>query len=204
MKTPNLQLMRMYGNEQVFFQKTAESPMARREELMAAARAELDRLAELQTAAMHLEAQKMNARARLLELGKMSKTIENAHHTRAQIILPENDLPVGMTDGMVRLASAIGTTMAKTADGWEKARKFVETGGGLRGKTLGVHNAIWKPVALAGAAGTLYTGNKALKQGLHWASEEPSSPTYNAGGNQLAQDVNEYGYAQRRLAPAYY
>jgi len=246
MNTPNLRLMRAYGNEAVFFQKTAsEPPLARRAALLAQARAEMEHLEELKTTSMHLEAQRMNARARLMELAKMERTINNAHHTRSPITisggpdLPAEDmpfglpdygpaaagLPVGMTEGMIRMASVIGADMAKMANPYREPagaveeaapavagkvgksstwQKFVDTKGGLAGKTFGVSNAIVKPLALAGAAGTLYAGSKVLKRGLHWLGQEPGTPTYNAGGNQLASDVNEHGQAQLRLPSSYY
>jgi len=235
MRLPNLQLMRAYGNEGVFFQKTANMYAQHdRESLLIEAQIELNRLEELRTKAMHLEAQRLNAKARLMELAKMEATINNARHTRAPILVPSNsDFPVGMTEGMVRMASVIGADMAKMASNPYrepaevtspvvesaggtagplpdapkapgKLQKFIDTKGGFAGKTLGMRNAVVKPLALAGTAATLYAGHKALKHGLGWLGKEAPTQTYNAGGNQLAPDVNEYGQAQLRLPSHYY
>jgi hypothetical protein len=157
----------------------------------------------------------MTTAFRVLELARMEQAIDNAGHTPAPMILPAGyDMPVGMTEGMVRLAAAAGADMAKEADGPFRvqppegmgpsgelgaapakgflARAGIDTAKGLKRTAIG----------LGGTALAVGGGLYALKKGLDWAGKEPHTPTYNSGGYQLPSEINEYGQTQGRL-PTY-
>ncbi len=121
MKTPNVALMREYGTLATFQEKTANvAPIAYRIAEIAMGRGLLaNHIQGTQHSARHtMQAERMNTAFRMLELAKMEHAIDNANHYNAPIILPAGygeDMPLGMTEGMIRMASVAGEHMAKTA-----------------------------------------------------------------------------------------
>jgi len=118
-KTPNISLMREYGTDASFRAKTANvQPIAHRIAEIAVGRQFIQRLQQGRgLEARHTaQAEMMNTTFRMLELARMEQAIDNANHTVAPLILPAGygeDLPIGMTEGMIRMASVIGGNMAK-------------------------------------------------------------------------------------------
>lgn len=127
MNHPNVHLMRAYGTFDVFKEKTADvQPIASRIAQIAMGRAMLaQRIRSMtgDTARQTAAAERMNTHFRMLELAQMERAIDNANFTRAPAFLPKgwDDMPIGMTEGMIRLASVAGETMAKTADPYRTA-----------------------------------------------------------------------------------
>ena len=121
MNTPNLELMRHFHTEDVYEQKLAGGiPLAARFMLASAnvARGQADD-AEQQT--LQLQAQEMNERLREARALKMQATNSGFQHTRAPMVLSAGhthgmmsgeDVPVGMDEGMVRMASVAGRMFA--------------------------------------------------------------------------------------------
>jgi len=122
MKTPNVALMCEYGTFANFQEKTANvAPIAYRLAEIALGRGILaNHIQGSQHSARHtMQAERMNTAFRMLELAKMEHAIDNANHFNAPIILPAGygeDMPLGMTEGMIRMASVAGEHMAKTAN----------------------------------------------------------------------------------------
>lgn len=121
MKTPNISLMREYGTDASFRAKTANvQPIAQRMAQIVLGRQILQRLQQVRGPEVRhtAQAEMMNTTFRMLELARMEQAIDNANHTIAPIILPagyQDDMPIGMTEGMIRMASVIGGNLAKTA-----------------------------------------------------------------------------------------
>ena len=119
MNTPNVSLMRQYGTDANFREKTAfVAPIAARLADIAMGRGLLaERIRGAGFEARHtMQAEMMNTAFRVLELARMEHAIDNANYSNAPIILPHNynpEMPIGMTDGMIRIASVIGGNMAK-------------------------------------------------------------------------------------------
>jgi hypothetical protein len=141
-----------------------------------------------------------------LELERMRATVEDAHHTRAPLLLNANEgqIPPGMSEGMVRLASVAGAELARIKMGAAEvpapgpdlaagaAKAWDRTGlSGGRWK--------WKLPALAAGGAAIAGGVHVLKKGLNWLGQEPRVPSYNAGGYQLSHNVNEYGASPLNL-----
>ena len=213
MKIPLPSLMQAYATDDVFCAKTAgERPLASRISDLAMGRALLYNSAHTQETKHVAQAELMNTVFRVLELARLESAIDNAGHTPAPMILPHDyDMPVGMTEGMVRMASVSGATLAKlAAEGPYRtpaepppapapgpvrgflARAGIDSGKGLKRTAL----------QLGGTALVVGGGLAALHKGLGVLSSAPHTPSYNTGGNQLSSDVNEYGQTQGRL-PTY-
>jgi hypothetical protein len=109
--------MRAYGTDDVFVSKTAgERPLASRVADLAWGQSLLSSNERSRQARQLAQAEMLNTAFRVLELARMEHAIDSAGHTPAPMILPAGfDMPVGMTEGMVRLASAAGEDMAKAA-----------------------------------------------------------------------------------------
>jgi hypothetical protein len=260
MKTPNVSLMREYGTYANFQEKTANvAPIAYRIAEIALGRGILaNHIQGSEHSARHtMQAEQMNLAFRMMELAKMEHAIDNANHTNHPIILPGGygeDMPLGMTEGMIRMASVAGEKLANTdgvVDPYRtpaamppapvpamaanpartgvsgmKLKSRVQAAGGLPKAVAAPVAAAAAPVAgqtadLAGAAkkmwdrtglsngrapkkllalGAFGVGTLGALKGLGYVKkkmEEETPPrSYGDGGNQLAPDVNEYGYAQ--------
>jgi hypothetical protein len=200
MDNPNVKLMRAYGTDAVFKEKTANvQPLAARIGELAMGHAMLDRIASRQTHRTTMQAELMNTMFRVLELAKMEQTIDHANYTPVPMILPANmeDIPAGMTPGMVRIASAIGSQMAKEANE-EVPTASLSEGAEKAWKRTGLSGGKWKykVPALIGAAGVALGGVKAVGAGLNWLGKEPPTAVYGTGGNMVSKNNNEYGTAQ--------
>lgn len=198
--------MRTYGTLSVFREKTAGlPPLAARVALaeMMGGNEMADQRGEQE------KAQLLNAMIAQLELERMRATSEDARHTRAPLLLnaEEGQIPPGMSEGMVRLASAAGVNLARIKTGAaepapgpdlvEGAKKVWDRTGLSGGRWK------WKLPALAAGGTAIAGGVHVLKKGLNWLGQEPRVPSYNAGGNQLAHNVNEYGASPLNLPTGY-
>jgi hypothetical protein len=111
--------MRAYGTDVSFKAKTANiQPIAHRMAQIVLGRQLLHRIQQARGPEVRhtAQAEMMNTTFRMLELARMERAIDNANHTVAPIILPADygeNLPIGMTEGMIRMASVIGGNMAK-------------------------------------------------------------------------------------------
>jgi hypothetical protein len=213
--TPIPSLMRAYGTDDVFMAKTAGAlPLASRVADLAWGRSLLSSQERAREARQTAQAEMLNTAFRVLELARMEHTIDNAGHTPAQMLLPAGfDMPVGMTEGMVRLASAAGEDLAKAAsEGPYRTQppENMSPAGDLSAKPsfmarAGINTLPKLKRTALGLGGTaLAVGGTlaAAKKVKDWASGAPHTPTYNTGGYQLATDTNEYGQTQGRL-PTY-
>jgi len=199
--TPNVALMRKYGTGASFMAKTAHvQPIAHRMGQIILGRQLLQRLRASGPEVRHTaQAELMNTTFRMLELARMERTIDNANHAVAPIILPAGygeSLPIGMTEGMIRMASAIGSNMAKTGGVGDNSKALWDRTGLSKGRYK------YKLPLLAGAGLATYGAVKGLGKVLNWAKKESPEPRYGNYGNTLAHDVNEYGQPQRTL-PGY-
>jgi hypothetical protein len=160
MNEPDLTLLHAFGNEDVYADK-----LAGRGELIArlmmgalgygSARAELAQQKE-----QRRQAEVMNDSLERLQAIKMQEVEHNARHTRPPIVIPApvpglrrwdgGDVPVGMDEGMVRMASAIGEDMAKEALSIEPLMGMAKNFLGSAGKAMG--SIAPKMPSLGGAA----------------------------------------------------
>lgn len=234
MKTPEPNLMRAYGTDVVFKEKTADvQPIAARIAQLAMARSANMRRMDPLSARHTMWAERLNTAFRMIELEKMESAIDNANHTVAPMILPAgySDMPIGMTEGMIRMASVAGENMAKMAGNpyrafaapvSQAASTVASTGSSLKDSLVdqGTHAAdqagkLWKRTGLsegkwkyklpmlAGAGLATYGAVQGVKKVLNWAGQETPPPTYGAGQMQVAPDLNEYGQPQPRLPGTY-
>ena len=144
MTAPDLELMRRFGTEDVYADK-----LAGRAELVArlalgllgygSGRAELARQRSLQA-----QAEAMNDAFEHMQALKLQQAEANARHTRVPLVIPApvpgvrrwdgDSVPVGMDEGMVRLAAVafdVGADMAKEA---LSIQPLVEAAKGIFGK----------------------------------------------------------------------
>lgn len=225
---PNRELMRLYGTEDVFLEKQAGMAPLLARMGWGAARFEMGKHDVAHAQEQKAQAEELNQIAR--ELEPINQASEGLRHTRAPVFVAPDmprrggrgmgleDVPVGMDEGMVRLASIAieaGQTLAKQAGVGEMLMNFGKSlgpaaaasgaagaagaGGGLMarlGKDLGGGKWKWKLPALAGGAAATFGAVKGLKAGLNWLGKEPTPYSYNQGGPQLAYGVNQYGYPQ--------
>jgi hypothetical protein len=110
--------MRAYGTDVNFKEKTSHvSPIAERIGELAVGRAMLANLEHGQHRRQTAQAEILNTAFRMIELARMEQAIDNAGgHKGVPMILSAGmaaELPAGMTEGMVRMASVIGANMAK-------------------------------------------------------------------------------------------
>jgi hypothetical protein len=198
MTAPDLELMRRFGNEDVYADK-----LAGRSELVArlalgligygSGRAELARQRSLQQ-----QAAELNEAFERMQSLKLQQAETNARHTRVPLIIPApvpgmrrwdgDSVPVGMDDGMVRLAAVafdVGTDMAKEALSIqplvESAKSIFGKIGPTVGKVMssaaapkaptlaaagqkitGIAQAAPKPPPAVGQAGAVLTGQAGL------------------------------------------
>lgn len=215
MNTPLPTLMRAYDTTNVFMSKTSGArPLAARVGELAWGQSLLASNERSRQARQLAQAEMMNTTFRVLELARMERAIDNAGHTPAPMILPAGfDMPVGMTEGMVRLASAAGEDLAKcAAEGPYRVQPPEGMGpsGELDAKPSFLARAgvdtlpklKRTAIGLGGTALAVGGGLALLHKGLSYMGNQPHTPSYNQGGNQIAQDVNEYGQTQGRL-PTY-
>lgn len=118
MKIPNPHLMRVYGTDSTFHEKVAgaESLAAR----VGAALLNAGYQRHLHNSVEKQEAQAAALNEQFLELERsnMRQADEGLRHTPVPMFLEAgSNIPLGMTEGMIRLASAIGADLAKTAAG---------------------------------------------------------------------------------------
>lgn len=208
--SPNPHLMKIYGTEDCYLEKQAEgtAPLAMR---MAAAML-AKRMAERQQYEMAVAAARRmaeNTEEREEDVRLVRATVSNPlRHTRAPLLVapmipsgslngPANEygmgafpgLPVGMDEGMVRMASAIGSDMASQEDETTKV-------------------AFGTPAAITGLAlGLTGVGDKVLSPfrkgwnkvfGTLGHEHKPTDWGHTSyGAPKPAFGINEYGYAQR-------
>lgn len=121
MSSPNLTLMQRYGTSSVYLEKlSGRIPLASRLALNAAGYLVNSEIRDSEESQI-LEAARMNAAFREFEEARMLKARERVAHTRAPFLLSPtrspgmlsgSDVPVGMDEGMVRLAHVMGRTLA--------------------------------------------------------------------------------------------
>jgi hypothetical protein len=206
--TPNAELTRCYGTEHVLEEKTAgEIPLVAR--LSAALlSASAGHAVVKSQAEQRDEADLLNLAAEELEKSRLRPATSALRHTRSPGIIGRGQgfidpslVPLGMDEGMVRLASmadrsgraltkiaGIGTVMAAGAGKLlEKGVQAVPGLGGIKGSlALG-----------AGVLGAGYLGTKAVRGGLKaLGGEGRGAANYGAGNYQVPMGVNEYGHPQ--------
>ena len=225
MNTPDVQLMRRYGTEDVFLRKLAgeEALLARLAGgLMGAGYA---RHEQNDAAKQQAQAAAMNEMGRELELLRIDRAALLLRGTPvprfANPSMPFRDVPGGRIDnsqwqhdyddGTVRLASiaaGAGSDMAKQA-GFNMAG-FAKTISEGASKAVGAIKGVpgmlkgglgWKGNLALGAAGvgTLALGHKAVSGARNVAGAELAGPTTYGGGRfgtQIPMGVNEYGQPQ--------
>lgn len=227
MTSPNEALMDAYGTRELFEEKLAEmSPWVPRVIGGLGALALLAGMQHNRKESVQQQ-QDVSELGRQLELAKMQRANEGLRHTTPAFIIPPGyDVPVGLDQGMVRMASALGADLAKEAGiggmlsgltknlqgasqavkGWVGGLKMpatpnpvsaAQTGSKMMG---GLGLGMKGNLALGGlAVAGLYGGSKAINAGANYLQKEPSGPaTYGAGrfGAQLPYGVNQYGQPQ--------
>lgn len=197
--SPNPLLAAHYGTEDVFLEKTAgELPLIGRLSAALFAAGVGHHLAKSQ-AEQRDEAELMTQAAEELERQRLGPATSTLKHTRSPTFIGQGFLdpaliPVGMDEGMVRLAHATGRTLAKSAGiGTALAAGTGKALGGAA-KSLGG----WKgSLALgAGVIGAGVLGTKAFQGGMNAMKGETGSKNYGAGNYQMPFGVNEYGHPQ--------
>lgn len=204
--TPNPELVRRYGTQHVFLEKTAgELPLVAR--LSAALlSASYGHGVVKSQAEQRNEADLLNQAAEEVEKARLRPATSALQHTRSPAFIGNGFIdpslvPVGMDEGMVRLASiadASGRALVKVSGiGYTGmmagAGKLLEKGvqklpglGGMKGSlALG-----------AGVLGAGYAGTKLVKGGLKALGREGGPKNYGAGNYQVPFGVNEYGHPQ--------
>jgi hypothetical protein len=203
--TPNVDLAHRYGTEHLLEEKTAgELPLVAR--LSAALLAAGTGHAVVKSQAeQRSEAELLNLAAEELERGRLRPATSALQHTRSPAFIGKGFIdpslvPVGMDEGMVRLASmadrsgraltkigGIGTALAAGAGKLlEKGVQKVPGLGGMKGSlALG-----------AGVLGAGYVGTKAVRGGMKAFGNEGAPKNYGAGNYQVPFGVNEYGHPQ--------
>lgn len=149
MDLPNRELMRRYGTEHVFITKLAGGlPIAAR--IAAGALGVVSaRGYQREQRQQALQARAMNDQFRLLLAMRMDPTIMGMEHTRVPVLLPPgNNMPLGLTEGMVRLASETGADRAR----FEKEAGIGQALAGAGGVLKAVGRAAVKPLVAAGGA----------------------------------------------------
>ena len=218
MTTPNAALMRRYGTEEVFLQKTAGAvSLAERVAggLLAYGRTATNKADDQKTRA---QAETMNEMLRELELLKVDTAAQLLRGTPVPRF-QRPGAPPAYDEGMVTLASVAavaGAELAKEA-GLGNFASFAQTltnaakglGGGAggagallsKGKNFLTGGMGLKTNLALGAAGlgAVYLGNKGLQKATQAMGSEASGPaTYGGGrlGYQLPYGVNSYGQPQ--------
>lgn len=114
MSSPNEVLMKRYGTEAVYLEKQAGSlPLAARiaAGIVGLGVAHGYKRDQQQQA---LQARAMNDQFRLLLAMRMDPALMGMEHTRVPVLLPAgNGMPLGLTEGMVRMASDMGADLAQ-------------------------------------------------------------------------------------------
>ena len=147
MDLPNRELMLRYGTEPVFINKLAGGlPIAAR--IAAGALGVVSaRGYQREQRQQALQARAMNDQFRLLLAIRMDPTIMGMEHTRVPVLLPPgNNMPLGLTEGMVRLASEAGVDRAR----FEKEAGIGPALAGVGGVLKAVGRAAVKPLVAAG------------------------------------------------------
>jgi len=118
MKIPNLTLMQHYNTAATFKEKAAGAESLAARVGAAIVNAGFSRHAHDDSEKQRLQAMALNDQFHAVEREWMEAADQGLHHTRVPMMLDAgSDYPLGMTDGMVRLASACGSDMAKLAKG---------------------------------------------------------------------------------------
>jgi hypothetical protein len=207
--TPHPGLLSAYGTHGTFLEKAAgELPLGMR---MGAGLLGFGLLRRQDEAVAReaMQARRMNEALRELELLRMQQAIANARHT--QVPMMAGDMPLGLDEGMVRMASqalqkeaglgvAAGQAFGAAKTFLSQAPKPQAAGldaGKLWNRTGLAGGAWkWKLPALAGA----YMGYKGLtggvKKGLGYLSGEPHPANYGQMGPSVPAGVNQYGQPQ--------
>lgn len=196
--TPDLELMRQYGNESLYLEKQAGAgAFVARVGMALLAMKMIDSFhqnvgahrfaSEMQSEGMRApspEMQDVNMRMRytrspvMVAASGVLRTPEQIENNYQMGVLPS--VPVGMDQGMVRMASAmsdLGREMAKEA--------------------LGLKGSLGVLAAGAGVGLAAHKGGKAVTGVLAQENRPTDWGHVQAGAPQLAYGVNEHGYAQR-------
>lgn len=222
--TPDLKLLHAFGNEDVYADK-----LAGRAELVArlalgmlgygAGRTELARQHSQQA-----EAEAMNAAFERMQAMKLQQAEAGARHTRPPIVIPAptpgvrrwdgDAVPVGMDEGMVRLASVafdVGANMAKEA---LSIQPMVEGAKNLFGKIGPAASKVMGSMAQAPKMPTLASAGQKITGGVAAAPKPPpgigqAAPTLAAGsaasglaglGDRLQKGLQQSGVGSVRGA----
>ena len=192
---PRSDLLHAYGTEDVLREKTAgELPLVAR--LSAALlSAGLGHAVVKSQGEQRDEAERMNLAAEELEERRISPATSALRHSRAPALIGPGFIdpamvPVGLDEGMVRLAEATGRALAKVAGIGSLA---VQAGTALGKMMPGLKG---QAALGAGTLGAAYLGTKAVKGGLNTLGRESGPRNFGAGNNQVPFGVNEYGQPQ--------
>jgi hypothetical protein len=183
MTHPNQALMKEYGNEQVFFEKTAGIPPLLERLVMGLANEERVRQGNTANDAQRQQAELLNEALREMEMARV-------HQATDPLQGPSNVR-------LASIASQIGTDLAKQAG----IGTIVGAGGKAVGGALGALAKPWgwKGQALmgAGAAGAGLLGMKALRKAPEVMGREVQPQSYGSRfGYQIPFAVNSTGQPQ--------
>jgi len=197
-------LLKHYGTSQLLTEKMAgELPLvARLSSILVSAG--LGHSAVKSQANQREEAALLNLLAEEAEKGRLRPALTALQHSHVKPLIGRGGIdpslvPVGMDEGMTRLASiaeASGRALAKL--GGMGYTDLAAGAGKLMGGAAKRILPGWKGQAAlgAGAIGAAYLGTKAVRGGLRALGNEGHAKNYGAGNYQVPTGVNEYGQPQ--------
>lgn len=142
---------------------------------------------------------------------EMQQSNQAARYARPPVLmaaaLPEGGygdglvgVPLGLDQGMVRIASAIGAGFAEKIALAGTPVPAPKSPPGFLSRSFGKGRLAGTLAGTAAVVGAGALANKAAKKTSQFMSEEGPTPDWGNrrhGGPQLSYDVNEYGYAQK-------
>ena len=173
MNAPNALLMAQYGTHAVYREKLAGKPPLSVRAAIGVLMAHEARGVQAEQLRQLTQARMLNETFREMLRMEMAPVVQNMRHTPVPMMLPpDSSLPLGMTDGMVRIASAIGQDMAHAS-----FEKDAGIGAELQlGKALGLDRLANAGVGMARKARTAASGKLRPRLPATIPSPPPSMP----------------------------